>query len=428
MTEKLLQYIWQFQYFNRASLRTMQGELVEVIHPGKINRGQGPDFLDAKIRIDGVLMAGSVEIHHKTSQWIHHGHQQDPHYNNVILHVVLSHNENATPHIPVLELEQRISMILLERYESLMDSSAFIACSSSIQRINSITWTAWKDRLIAERLTRKASMVFSFLEQNKSHWEETLWWMLARHFGSVTNADAFESVARSLPLNLLARHQHNIVQLEALLMGQAGLLENNFHDHHPRQLLLEYQFLKRKYNLKPVPVPVLFLRMRPGNFPTIRLAQLAALLHHRVHFFPLLLSADDIVEVEKEFQVPVHEYWNTHYKPDVLSANRNKNLGRSMVHNLVINAVVPVLFAYGIHHNEEKYKEKALNWLQKLPPESNSITNGFESLGIANSQALDSQALIELKTKYCDIKRCLSCSIGNTLLRHAGHNTERAFL
>ncbi len=402
--------------------------MIEVIHPGKINRGQGPDFLDAKIRIGNVLMAGSVEIHHKTSQWVQHGHQNDPHYKNVILHVVFSHNENATPNLPVLELEERISMNLLERYETLMGSSAFIACSSSIQRINSITWTAWKDRLIAERLTRKALQVFTFLEQNKSHWEETLWWMLSRHFGSVTNADAFESIARSLPLNLLCRHQHNLVQLEALLLGQAGLLENNFQDHHPKQLRQEYQFLKRKYDLKPVPVPVLFLRMRPGNFPTIRLAQLAAFLHHHIQTFPLMFVSEELSEMEKLFDVHVHEYWNTHYKPDVISNYKNKKPGRNTVHSLLINAVAPVLFAYGLHHREEKYKEKALNLLQKLPTESNFITTGFESLGIANSQALDSQALIELKTKFCDAKRCLSCSIGNTLLRYAGQSTERAFL
>ena len=426
MTEKLLQYIWQFQYFNRASLHTIDGETIEVIHPGKLNRGQGPDFLNAQVRIAGTLMAGSVEIHHKTSQWNQHGHQDDPNYKNVILHVVLTHNENVTPQIPILELQNRISMILLERYDSFMKSPELIPCSRSIHKINTITWVSWKDRLMAERLTRKSAMVFSFLEQNKNHWEETCWWMLARNFGSITNADAFEAIAMSLPLNLLAKHRHNLLQLEALLLGQAGLLHNDFKDEHPRQLRTEYEFLAGKYGLIPVRVPVYFLRMRPGNFPTIRLAQLAAVIHHSGHAFSILLQAENLEMIETCFSVHTHEYWDRHYKPDVVSGYKKKGVGKTMIQGLVINTVAPLLFAYGLHHREEKYKAKVLNWLEQLPAESNSITKGFEDLGISNEHALDSQALIELKTRYCDARHCLSCSIGNALLRT--HNTERAFL
>ncbi|MFL5772402.1 MAG: DUF2851 family protein, partial [Flavisolibacter sp.] len=232
MNEKLLQFIWQFQYFNRSSLYSVSGEKIEIIFPGKLNHNQGPDFTDAHIRIGGTLLAGSVEIHLKTSQWKEHGHHLDQHYKNVILHVVLENNE-LEHHVPVLELGSLIPKILLDRYDSLMHSPSFIPCAGSVQIVKNITWESWKERLLAERLTRKAETIFRFLHENKGNWEETFWWMLARNFGGPVNADAFEAIARSVPLNLVRRHKQQIQQLEALLLGQAGLLNSVFKDDYP---------------------------------------------------------------------------------------------------------------------------------------------------------------------------------------------------
>lgn len=417
LNEKLLQYIWQFQYFNQSELKTTGGETVEIINPGKWNKNQGPDFLDAQVRIGELMLAGSVELHLRSSQWELHGHQHDRNYSNVILHVVLEEDTSGIAGLPVLELEQRIPRLLIERYEQLMDSSTFIACSNSIIEVKELTWLSWKERLLAERMMRKSELVFNFLDQNQMHWEESMWWMLARNFGTKINADAFEAMARSIPVTLISRHKNCIQQLEALLLGQAGLLGNKFRDDYPRLLYREYQFLKKKYNLQPIHQPVHYLRMRPVNFPTIRLAQLAALMNSSSSFFSRVLETENLAAVKSMMNVTANDYWHYHYLLDEPSGFRKKTLGKEMTGNLVINTIVPFLFAYGLYHKSEKYKSRALQWLDELDPETNSITTGFAGLGFPSRSAFDSQAFIELKTKYCDPRRCLECSVGNAILK-----------
>jgi hypothetical protein len=414
--EKLLQYIWQFQHFNKSQLQTTAGEDLQIISPGKLNKDQGPDFTSAQIRIDRTILAGSVELHFKTSQWNEHGHGNDANYKNVILHVVLE-NDLQPSFVPVLELQPRISNLLLDRYADLMNSSSFIACSNSVSEVKEITWLSWKERLLAERLTRKAGTVFQFLEQNNSHWEESFWWMLARSFGTRVNSEAFEAIARSIPLTILAKHKNQIHQLEALLFGQSGLLNKIFKEDYPRLLQREYKFLNKKYHLNPVHAPVHFLRMRPGNFPSIRLSQLAALIQNSAHLFSKVLETEKVQELKKLFDVTANDYWHYHYKFDKASAFKKKTIGEEMTDNVIINTVVPVLFAYGLYHNEERFKNRALLWLEELDAEKNSITKGFSQLGLSNQSAFDSQAFIELKTQYCDCKLCLQCAIGNTLLK-----------
>ena len=423
MTERLLQFIWQFQYFNKSELTTFSGETLQIVSPGKINTNQGPDFTDAKIRIGKTLWAGTIELHIHTTDWKRHKHQSDKNYNNVILHVVWENDKEDT-RFPVMELKQRVSKILLERYEELMNSSAFIPCEKSlpagqagINSVRDITWKGWKERLLAERLIRKAKTVETFLQQNNYHWEETFWWMLARNFGMKVNADTFESIARSIPLNVLAKHKTQIHQLEALLLGQAGLLEGKFSEDYPKLLQKEYKFLKEKYSLKKTYLPVHFLRMRPGNFPTIRLAQLAILAHRSAHLFSKIKEAKNIAEIKKWLDVTANDYWHYHYRFDEASSFKKKNLGTTMIDNIIINTIVPVLFAYGNYHSENQYKDKALKWLESSAPESNSITKGFQHLGIENKNAFDSQALIELKNEYCNKKKCLDCTVGNYLLK-----------
>lgn len=420
MTERLLQFIWQFQYFNKSELATTAGETIQIIFPGQHNTNQGPDFSDAKIKIERTIWAGTVELHLKTSDWKKHNHHGDKNYNNVILHVVWEEDvelAEVLKRIPVLELKERVSKILLQRYEELMNSSSFIPCEKNIQNVRDITWKSWKERLLAERLVRKAKTVETHLQQNNFHWEETFWWLLARNFGIKVNADAFEAIAKSLPITILAKHKSQINQLEALLFGQAGLLGNKHKEDYPKLLWREYKFLKEKYKLKPVHQPIHFLRMRPGSFPTIRLAQLAILISDSSHLFSKIKEAQHIKEVKQWFDVTANDYWHYHYRFDEASAFKRKNLGATMTDNIIINTVVPVLFAYGDYHDDSKYKDKALQWLEETAAESNSITKGFLKLSIENKNAFDSQGLIELKNGYCNEKRCLECGVGNSLLR-----------
>jgi hypothetical protein len=414
--EKLLQYIWQFQYFNKSELQTASGEKLQIIFPGQLNTNQGPDFTNAQIKIDGMTLAGSVEIHLKASQWNDHGHGEDHNYRNVILHVVF---ENDLPQstVPVLELQSRISNLLLERYACMMNAPTFIPCAQSIPEVKEITWVSWKERLLAERLTRKSGMVFRFLEENNAHWEESFWWMLVRNFGMKVNGEAFELLARSIPVNTLAKHKNQIHQLEALLLGQAGLLNGDFEEDYPKLLQREFSFLKKKYALPPVHAPVHFLRMRPGNFPTIRLSQLAALIQNSAHLVSKILEAEKLQQVRNLFEVTANDYWHYHYRFDEASSFKRKTIGKSMIDNVIINTVIPVLFAYGLYHKDEKYKSRAISWLEELPAETNTITKGFVHLKLSNKSAFDSQAFIELKTQYCDHKHCLQCTVGNAILK-----------
>src|SRR5688572_23611354 len=284
MTEKLLQFIWQFQHFNRNDLLTNRLEKLQLIDPGKLNTSQGPDFLDGKVIIENTMLAGTIELHIRTSDWNRHGHSADLNYRNVILHVVWE-DDTHPGDLPVLELKNRVSKIILDRYENLVNALSFIPCENLIHQIPGLIWTSWTDRLVAERFVRRSAEIEKLLKQNQYHWEETFWWMLARNFGLRVNADAFELMARSVPLNVLAKHKNQVLQLEALLFGQAGLLHSKLNDAYAKMLYREYQFLRNKYGLRSVFHPVHFLRMRPGNFPTIRLAQLAVLISQSVHLF-----------------------------------------------------------------------------------------------------------------------------------------------
>jgi hypothetical protein len=418
MTEKLLQYIWKFQYFNRNELFTETGEALEIVHPGQWNTNQGPDFTDARIKIGDTLLAGTIELHLQSSQWQKHRHHKDDNYNNVILHVVLEDDEKNN-RIPTLTLHHRIPGLLLQQYREWMQNQGFIPCQRSLQQVNSLVWVNWKTRLTVERLQRKSGYVLQLLQQNNNHWEEAFWQLLAKNFGGSINAEAFEAIARSVPVTLLAKHKNQLQVLEAILLGQSGLLQNVFSESYPRLLQREYRFWQKKYQLNKISVPVHFLRMRPASFPTVRLAQLAMLVHHSSHLFSKIKLITAVKDVADLLDTTANDYWHYHYRPDEVSAFKKKRLGRDMVNNLLVNTVVPVLFAYGLYHNDQVFKDRALQWLEALKPESNAVTNAWRGLGVCNKQAGDSQALLELKTEYCDKKKCLDCVIGNALLKRA---------
>lgn len=423
--EKLLQYIWQLQYFNKSELKTTTGEKLEIIFPGQLNTNQGPDFSQARIKIEETILVGSIELHLRTSQWNEHGHSKDPNYKNVVLHVVFEDDEPLSS-LPVLELQSRISNLLLDRYSALMNSSYFIPCGQSVSQVKEITWLSWKERLLAERLTRKSTVVLKFLEESNGHWEEAFWWLLARSFGMKVNCDAFESMARSISINILGKHKNQIHQLEALLFGQAGLLDKNFAEEYPKLLQREYAFLRKKYGLTTVHCPIQFLRMRPGNFPTIRLAELAALIQNSAHLFSRILEIEKVSELRKLFDITANDYWHYHYRFDRASAFKKKTIGVNAVDNVIINTIVPVVFSYGAFHKEDNYKSKAVRWLEELEPEVNFISKGFTSLGLRNKSAFDSQAFIELKTEYCDHKSCLRCAVGNTVFQSQEYRSIEA--
>lgn len=421
MREDLLQYIWKFQHFNRSELWCEHEEPLQIIHPGTHNVNQGPDFLQAKIKIGDTIWVGNIEIHVKSSQWLAHGHGDDPHYRNVILHVVWQNDQVITDQngkeLPTVVLSNRVSKIFLEKCKKLFFRSQFIPCENLIPELNTLPIFHWMERVATERLLSKSAAILKMLSHSKGHWEETFWQAIAANFGLKLNADFFLSIAKTLPFSLMVKQKDNIFFLESLLMGQAGLLNQSFQDEYPQNLKNQYTYLKKKLNLVSPEGSCLFLRMRPAAFPTIRLAQLAGLIHQNEHFFSKAMEIKSVATLRELLRVKASEYWDTHYVFDQQQSPKKKHLGKQMIDNLIINTVVPSVFAYGTYYNDDRAKERALKWLEEIPPELNHITKEFSALGFLNLNAMQSQSLLELKKEYCDQKKCLHCGIGHTILK-----------
>jgi Protein of unknown function (DUF2851) len=420
ITEKLLQFIWNLQYFNTKELVTLEGEAIAIQQRGNLNTNQGPDFLNAKLKIGSTTWAGQIELHVNSSDWYKHKHQTDTNYKNIILHVVWQHDVPETKifNSPVLELRKYVSKIMLEQYETLMGQYSFIPCEKQMNKISTLQFNNWKDRLLIERLEQKTQLIFDSLAQNKNNWEETFWQKIARNFGIKVNADAFEDMALHTPHLTLAKNKLSQVKLESMLLGQAGMLKGRFIDEYVVMLQKEYHFLKTKYNLQEAVIKPHFLRMRPFTFPTIRLSQLAVLVFKSNKLFSKILECTTYKEVMEFFSVQANDYWNYHYKlDDDQTAYKEKHLGEDMIHNIIINTIVPTLFAYGIFKNEESYKQKAILFLESIPAEVNNITKGYKALAVKCKTAYDSQALIQLKNNYCAKKLCLQCAVGVAILK-----------
>jgi hypothetical protein len=417
MNERLLQYIWQFQYFNLAHLTTQQGEPLSIIHAGLPNTNQGPDFLDAKIKVGNTTWAGNIELHVYSSGWKDHGHDADSNYGNVILHVVWKDDMKLDAPFPVLELESRVPAVLLEKYSGLVQSANDIPCAGQINSVPSLVWSSWQQRLAVERLLDRSRFATSLLAATNNHWEEVFWRMLAKNFGIRVNAEAFEKIAAGLPVTILAKHKGQIQQLEALLLGQANILRGEMKDDYCILLQKEYAFLQKKYHLQPIRIPLHYLRMRPSNFPDIRLAQLAMLVHQSSHLFSKIIGSPSLEEIKQLLGITANDYWHYHYLAGELSGFKKKKLGTQMMENILINTVVPVLFAYGHYLNETSYKDRALAWLEQVTAEDNRIISGFAATGIKAKSAIESQALLQLKNHYCNARRCLECAIGNSILK-----------
>ena len=424
--EDFLHYVWKFRLFEKNELVTAEGEEIEIFSAGIHNSDSGPDFHNARIRVGDTTWAGNVEIHINSSDWHKHHHTHDKAYANVILHVVYRDDEPIIlpdgRRLPTLELHNRISPDLYNRYRHLIyGNQQIIPCEGSIRHVDDITLRNWLTRVLVERLEKRSVAVMKGIEVNKGDWEETFYQFLAAQFGFKTNAVPFELMAKSLPQLTLGKHKNNPLQIEALIFGQAGFLEDDLNDEYPQKLKEEYTFLQKKYDLKPIEKHLWkFMRLRPQNFPTIRLAQFAALIVKSNHLFSKVLDIKDIDSLRKLFtSLEVNLYWETHYRFDAASKPISKSLGQSSIDILLLNTFVLFLFSYGKYTQQEYFINRSLKLLEKLPAEQNKIVTNFDSVGIKVNTAFDSQALLELKNNYCDYKKCLQCGVGNKILRMA---------
>jgi len=425
-TEDFLHYVWKFRLFDREDLTTRDGEKLEIFSAGTHNTDSGPDFQNARLRIGETTWAGNVEVHLSSSDWQKHGHASDNAYDNVILHVVYRDDQPLTltngRRVPTLELQNRISPDLYNRYHNLVfGSQAIIPCEASIASVDQLTMHTWLTRVLVERLEKRSAAVIAALNLNRSDWDETFYQFMAANFGFKTNALPFELLAKSLPQNILAKHKNNPGQIEALIFGQAGFLTEDVVDDYPRKLKKEYDFLRKKYNLAPLESHLWkFMRLRPQNFPTIRLAQFAALVVRSNHLFSKILEINDIQGLRNLFiETKANSYWENHYRFDMKSAPSPKNLGQASIDILLLNTLTLFLFSYGKHNQLQHYVNRSLQLLENLPNENNHITADFATLGVKIKTAFESQALLELKNSYCNYKKCLQCSVGNKILKLA---------
>ena len=416
MREEFLYYLWENHLIDKA-LQTTEGEAVDIVATGYRNTDSGPDFLEAKVQIGDKLWAGHVEIHVKSSDWNRHGHQNDKAYQNVILHVVYENDTKAND-IPTLELKGHFDEALFVNYQKFISAKSWIPCERSIAKVPVFTRLSWLDRMTVERLENKSEAVAKILNANQFDWEDALYKLLMHYFGLKVNNEPFEYLSNILPFKTLLKHADNLVQVEAMLMGCAGFLEKDFTEDYPLLLKREFAVMKAKFNLLTIPEERWkFMRMRPSNFPTIRLAQMAQLIHQNGCLFSKIRETKSTTEVKDLFDVKASEYWETHYRLESKSESKPKHLGDATADILIINAVVPLLFCYGKLHKDESVCETALQFLEETEAEDNATIRHFASCGVAAQNAMQSQALLQLFNMYCKRKRCLECRLGNVLLK-----------
>jgi len=416
MREEFLYYLWENRLIDK-DLKTAEGEALEVVATGYRNTDSGPDFLEAKIQIGDKLWAGHVEIHVKSSDWNRHGHQNDKAYKNVILHVVYE-NDALVNDIPTLELKGHFNESLFSQYQKLISSKNWIPCEKSIANVPVFTRLSWLDRMAVERLESKSETVTKILEANQFDWEDALYKLLMRYFGLKVNNEAFEYLANILPFKTLLKHADNLVQVEAMLMGCAGFLEDDFTEEYPLLLKREFSVMRAKFNLLAMPAERWrYMRMRPSNFPTIRLSQLAQLIHKNGGLFSKIKAAKSTAEVKALFDVATSEYWETHWRFGVPTASKPKHLGDATADVLIINAVTPLLFCYGRLHKDESLCDTAMQFLEDTEAEDNAIIRHYAQCGVKAENAMQTQALLHLYNMCCKRKRCLECRIGNVLLK-----------
>lgn len=422
MQEDFLHYLWKHKKIDFNQLETTNGDAILVTSVGQHNFNSGPDFFNAQIKIGEQLWAGNVEIHVKSSDWYLHNHEQDEAYDSVILHVVWEHDtdifrKNNMP-ITTLELKNYTSTDVLNAYEKLFSKSGkWIPCETDFKLVDDFLLNNWLERLYFERLERKANAIKSLLSETKNDWEAVFFIMLAKNFGLKVNGDAFYSLAKSVDFSVVRKSQANQHTLEALFFGQANLLETNFEDAYYLGLVKEYQFLRQKHQLENnYIVPMQFFRLRPVNFPTIRLSQLASLYVENKNLFSKIIETNHLEDFYQLFKVSTSNFWKTHYTFQKTSKPSTKTLTKSFIDLVLINTILPIKFCYSKEKGEE-IDVVILKIASEISSEKNSIIEAFNKMKKVSNSSLQSQALIQLKTEYCTKNKCLQCAIGNSLLK-----------
>lgn len=418
--EQLLHYVWKHKLFPLTELRTTAGQPVEVIDPGLGNPNAGPDFLNAKLKLNGMLWVGNVEIHEKSSDWYRHGHATNPVYDSVILHITqhIDCEVCRTNGEPIPQLLLTCPDSVRANYRELLETDQYPPCYRIIPTLPRLTLHAWMAALQLERFEEKTEAVRERLQHADGNWEDAFFVTLARNFGFGLNGDAFETWARHIPLRAVDKHRNDLFQIEAIFFGQAGLLQEPQADPYYQRLQKEYAYLQHKFELTPIdPHRWRFLRLRPNNFPHVRIAQLACLYHRSYGLLSQVLEAESLAEVRTLLKGGTSDYWLTHYTFAAAAPSRPKTLSPTTLDLLLINTVVPFLYAYGKHKDNEALCARASRFLEELKPENNHIIRLWSECGLTAAHAGDSQALIQLKKNYCDRKKCLYCRIGYEYLK-----------
>lgn len=422
MTEAFIQYLWQFQQFDKSLLRATNNEPVRILKTGVLNTNAGPDFSQARILLGEIEWVGNIEIHIQSSDWNTHNHQNDGAYNNVILHVVWEHDKPILredgSEVPTLELRPVTDSSLLQKYRVLISNKSVIPCASQFKRVSDLSKAVTLDKALTMRLIQKSKIVEELLEANQEDWEETTYQLLAKNFGFKLNSEVLLRLAKTLPLKILQKHRDSLTQIEAMLFGQSGLLIEV--DDYSKKLMQEYGFFSAKFLLKDKQLNAYewkLLRTRPANFPTIRVAQLAKLITLQKSFFSLFTQTESIEDLRKALQIKQSEYWQEHYHFGKKAARMSNGLGKDSVDNLIINTVVPLLACYSQKMDNQVFMDRAIAFLEAFPPESNHIIDMWKNLGLEIKTAFDAQACIELYHSFCTQKRCLQCNIGIEILK-----------
>lgn len=417
MKEQFLHFVWQYHRFNHHQLQTIQGQPIQIIDYGQSNPSDGPDFLFAKIKIGKVLWVGHVEIHVHSSDWEKHQHSKDENYKNVILHVVYHHDKeikNFQP--PTLELSGLIPKSIYERFLYLEQSPHILPCQHLITDIDPSVITMFMHRLAIERLELKVQKIEALLEKHQNNFEQVAFIWLSRYFGIGSNSDAFQELSTRIPISWLSKIQDEPESITALMMGSAGFLKYLPEDEkYLLNLSNQFEHFQHKWKISVLEPQWWKWKMgRPSTFPSLKLAQLSKLLEKKPSVFQLIL--DEKHFVKEVCSITLNPFWDEHYILQSTSVNREKGISLAFANRLLINVSVPLMLAYGRYLGDYSWTEKALDILEKLPPEKNRITKVMQGSGLINENAMDSQALLHLKNEYCDLKKCLSCQIGNKII------------
>jgi len=422
MKEDFLHHVWQFKKFDVANLKTTTGESIQILNSGQYLQLAGPDFFNAQIIIGNQKWAGNVEIHLKSSDWYVHNHEKDSNYDSIILHVVWEHDmpifRKDNSEIPTLDLQNYVALSDVYKYQALVSQKSWIYCENEIRNVDDFIFKNWQERLFFERLERKSQLIFELAKELNNDWEGVLFCLLAKNFGLNTNGDLFYKVAKSIPFSVVRKESFQQERLEALLLGQANLLFNDFQDSYAVELQKSYHYLVNKYQLhEKVVGSVEFFKHRPDNFPTIRLAQLAALYSKEHNLFSKIISFNVISELYDLFKVEVSKYWETHYNFDKTSVLKKKKITNSFVDLILINTILPIRFAY--EQSIQKHSStEIIDLVEAIQPEKNIVIDKFTAIGVVSQNAFQTQSLLQLKKEYCDKKKCLQCALGIHLLKN----------